>query len=335
MKKENFGNQIDFVVTWVDDRDPAWCAKRNKALGLRQEEGNSDVRYRDWETLKYWFRAVEKFAPWVRYIHFVTDNQKPEWLNIEHPQIKWVKHTDFIPTEYLPTFNSVTINWFLHRIPDLAEQFVYLNDDVFLIKETKPEDFFVKGLPCDRLQLGWIFPGDFFEFLVFNNAALINRNFVFKEQFKKHWKKWLSNQTLKHLLKILFFCKKRGLPGTQNNHIHGAYLKSTYEAIWEKEAKCLHESCVTKVRTCNDVTDWCVRDWQLLSGEYTPRKPIGKGFSTSELEHSKEPVEYIRKQKGKVVCLNDNEREVNFEKHKQMIIDAFEELLPEKSAFEL
>ena len=141
--------QIDFVIPWVDDTDPVWRAKKAEYTGVKETEGNTCVRYRDWDTLKYWFRGVEKFAPWVRYVHFVTDNQKPEWLNIEHPKLRWVKHTDFIPQEYLPTFNSHTIEFNLHRIPDLAEHFVYFNDDVFLIRETKEEDFFVDGIPCD------------------------------------------------------------------------------------------------------------------------------------------------------------------------------------------
>ena len=75
--------------------------------------------------------------------------------------------------------------------------------------------------------------------------------------------------------------------------------------------------------------------WQIMSGEFHPQKPIGKLFPTDSLKYSNAATEYIRKQKGKVVCINDNENEDEFELHKQMIIDAFEELLPEKSAFEL
>ena len=115
---------IDFVIPWVDDSDPVWRAKKAQYTGVAASEGNEDARYRDWDTLKYWFRGVEKFAPWVRYIYFVTDNQKPEWLNVEHPKLKWVKHTDFIPEEYLPTFNSNVIELNLHRIDDLAEHFI-------------------------------------------------------------------------------------------------------------------------------------------------------------------------------------------------------------------
>ena len=148
---------IDIVVTWVDGSDPAWRAKKEKYTGVKVCEGNTEVRYRDWDTLRYWFRGVEKYAPWVRYVWFVTDGQKPEWLNIDHPKLKWVKHSDFVPGEYLPTFNANTIEWNLHRIEGLAEQFVYFNDDVFMIRETKPEDFFVNSFPCDFPGVGLLY----------------------------------------------------------------------------------------------------------------------------------------------------------------------------------
>ena len=57
----------------------------------------SKARFRDYGVLKYWFRGVEKFAPWVRRIHFVTGGQKPEWLDTDNPRIHLVDHKDFIP----------------------------------------------------------------------------------------------------------------------------------------------------------------------------------------------------------------------------------------------
>ena len=158
---------IDFVVPWVDGSDPVWQAKKVKYTGVKTADGNTEARYRDWDTLKYWFRGVEKFAPWVRYVWFVTDDQKPDWLNTDNPKLKWVKHTDFIPQEYLPTFSANPIEWNLHRIEGLAEQFVYFNDDVFLIRKTDPKDFFVDGLPCDLPNVGLLYPSGFFNYLIF------------------------------------------------------------------------------------------------------------------------------------------------------------------------
>ena len=74
---------IDFVITWVDMNDPEWKKSFAKAKGTIDNSQNqySEARFRDYGFLKYWFRGVEKFAPWVRKIHFVTCGQKPEWLD--------------------------------------------------------------------------------------------------------------------------------------------------------------------------------------------------------------------------------------------------------------
>ena len=121
---------IDFGITWVDMDDPKWKAEFSKYSGKKDNEKNgvSDARFRDYGFLKYWFRGVEKFAPWVRKIHFVTSGQKPEWLDENNPKINLVNHKDYIPAEFLPTYNSVVIERYLHKIPDLAEHFVYFND---------------------------------------------------------------------------------------------------------------------------------------------------------------------------------------------------------------
>lgn len=43
----------------------------------------------------------------------------------------------------------------------------------------------------------------------------------------------------------------------------------------------------------------------------------------------------MRKQKGKIICMNDTENEQDFELHKQMILQEFERIFSEKSTFEL
>ena len=94
--------KIDFLITWVDGADPIWHKEKLETLkkqGKVAEEmiDNSTSRYRDWDILKYWFRGVEKFAPWVNQIHFVTYGHVPDWLNEKHSKLHIVKHEDFIP----------------------------------------------------------------------------------------------------------------------------------------------------------------------------------------------------------------------------------------------
>ncbi len=51
-------------------------------------------------------------------------------------------HREILPADALPTFNSHAIESALHKVPDLAEHFVYLNDDFFLGRPLGPESFF-------------------------------------------------------------------------------------------------------------------------------------------------------------------------------------------------
>lgn len=327
--------KIDFVIPWVDDADENWCNKRMLYKGQAQKDGNTSARYRSWDNLKYWFRGVEKFAPWVNNVYFITDDQKPEWLNLDHPKIKWVKHTDFIPNEYLPTFNANVIEWNLNKIEGLSENFVYFNDDVFLIDNVKPDDFFKNGLPCDLPRLGTLYPIGMFEYMLFNNQAMLNRHFSLKKSFKNNKMKWLKEQSLFQIAKTLIYMRKGKVPHSISWHIHTNFLKKSFDVLWEKEHDLIDATCKNKFRTKDDVTSYCVRNWQIFSGEFYPKKPIGKAFMTASLDYNTEAVECIKKQKHKIVCLNDTENENNFEEHKNMLIDAFESILPEKSSFEL
>ena len=144
--KKSSNDIVDAVIIWVDGNDPDWQAQMSK---YRHETSADDriVRYRDMGFLKYLFRGIEMYAPWIRMIHFITCGQKPEWLNCNAPKLHLISHSDYIPAEYLPTFNSHTIELNFHRIEELSERFVYFNDDHFLISETAQDDFFHNGLP--------------------------------------------------------------------------------------------------------------------------------------------------------------------------------------------
>ena len=100
--------KIDFVIAWVDDWDKEWQSQRNKYAGKNPED-LANFRFRDWWTLKYLFRWIEKFTPRVNNVFFVTCWHYPSWLDLNHPKLKFIKHEDYIPKEYLPTFNATTI----------------------------------------------------------------------------------------------------------------------------------------------------------------------------------------------------------------------------------
>jgi hypothetical protein len=142
---------IDAVYTWVDGSDPEHIARRADWLAREKalhQNALELARYRDNEELRYSLRALERFAPWTRRVLLVTDRQRPAWLRRDHPKIRFVDHRDVIPHKFLPTFNSHVIEAYLHVIPDLAEHYIYLNDDVFLARPCRKTDFFTpNGLP--------------------------------------------------------------------------------------------------------------------------------------------------------------------------------------------
>ena len=145
--------KIDFVVTYLDSTDKKWQEERAKYSGENLDSRNSEARYRNMDNFQYWFRAIERYAPWVNKIHLVTWGHVPEWLDTTNPKINIVKHDDYIPKEYLPTFNSNVLDLNLDRIPGLSENFVYFNDDIFLNSKTEPSDFFKNNLPLLRGNL--------------------------------------------------------------------------------------------------------------------------------------------------------------------------------------
>ncbi|MDN4171424.1 stealth conserved region 3 domain-containing protein [Nocardioides sp. SOB77] len=137
---------VDVVYTWVDGDDPTWNDARAARLAqvtgtaaTREASGRARFVHRD--ELRHSMRSVHLFAPWVRNIHLVTAGQRPEWL-ADHPQVTVVDHREILPADALPTFSSHAIETGLHRIPGLSEQWVYLNDDVFLGRPVRPEQLF-------------------------------------------------------------------------------------------------------------------------------------------------------------------------------------------------
>ncbi|GAA3322884.1 stealth conserved region 3 domain-containing protein [Paeniglutamicibacter sulfureus] len=127
---------IDLVYTWVDGADEAWQRRRSetqaKITGHLLPTADDPARYTSHDELRYSLRSAEAFLPWVNHIYVVTAGQRPGWLNEAHPKISLIDHEEiFEDRDMLPTFNSHAIESQLHRIPDLAERFLYVNDDVF------------------------------------------------------------------------------------------------------------------------------------------------------------------------------------------------------------
>lgn len=328
-------DKIDFVIVWVDDNDPAWQKLYKAYLPHAQYADDvSKIRYRNWDNLRYWFRGVEKFAPWVNKIHFITCGQLPGWLNLHANKLHFVKHSDYILKEYLPTFSSRPITLNLHRIEGLSERFVLFDDDCFLIDKVEPERFFRKGLPCDMAAFNAMSPSSNYMHIIVNDLCIINASFKKYEMIRKHFWKWLSPQAGTKLLRTLFLSPWPHFTGFYDHHLPQIFLKSTFEEVWEMYEDILLRSTASRFRSITDVNSWLFRYWQLAKGTFVPLNVNRDGayFKISD-DSLDRIVKTIECQKKRVICLNDGEV-TSFETAKDRINAAFHRILPDKSSFE-
>ena len=230
---------IDLVYLWVDGNDPKWQAKRNAFIKRKVENSSTNFngRYVNNDELKYSLRSVERYAPWIRKVFIVTDNQKPKWLDISNPKIQIIDHNDILPHKSLPCFNSNVLEHFLYKIPNLSEHFLLSNDDMFLNKTVLPTTFFTKdGFPIIRLNRK-----------PFRRFRWFLREQIFKKPHKLYSRALFNAAKLvKHRFGFFY----NGLP----HHNIDSYLKRDYlrvaEQIFKKE---IDLTKVNHIRSANDV----------------------------------------------------------------------------------
>lgn len=332
------GEKIDFVIMWVDGSDPEWLKEKNKFSEKKVDVNNAINRYRDMGTLKYWFRAVEKYTPWVNKIHFITWGHVPKWLDINNPKLNVVKHEEFIPQKYLPTFSANPIELNLHRINDLSEKFVLFNDDMYITNYLNSDYFFKNGLPCDFWKENTFKTEDagdnFFDHIILNNLFLINKNFDKKEFIKKNFFKVFNFKYGKRNIRYFMLYRWKYFCGFDMPHTANAFLKSSFEDIWNKEYEFLDKTSKNKFRSVFDVNQWCVHWWQMLKGNFSviSHNDVGKYYVLKE--NNEELFNYINSDKSTIVCINDTNVNLDFEKATNDLIEVFEKKLPNKSSFE-
>jgi len=277
---------IDFVVPMVFPDDPKW----QDDFRLRNSGNATEhVRWRSWGTEELTVRCVMRFMPWVRtiYILLARESQVQPWMkelsngaNEAHganePTIRLCFHDKFIPKEYLPCFTSPTIEMFLHRIPGLAEQFVYANDDMFVLSPLEEYDFFKDGKPCQSLREKAypVRPN------VFQRKCMKQQNLV-GGKFGYHFTdRWLKNR-----------------------HCFAPILKSCCEAVWREFGQEISAGISPVWRTEFSYNQYIYVLWQHFTGNFIQETPTqtyaGKKVATADLRAT------ILSANG-VVCINDN-----------------------------
>lgn len=137
-------NTIDVVYTFVDYEEKQF---QNK---IKKYKSNFNlIRYQQFGEIYFSLHTLYFFMKkLINNIYIVSMNQKLDEKKLSlwvKNKIIYINHTDIIPIEYLPTFNSITIESFLHKIPNLTNTFLYMNDDIFIGNFIQKSDIFNKN----------------------------------------------------------------------------------------------------------------------------------------------------------------------------------------------
>lgn len=240
--------------------------------------------------------------PFVDKVHLVVSNseQVPEWLNAEAVHI--VLHKDIIPEKILPTFNSTTIEMYLHKIPSLAEHFIYSNDDMFAVKSTEPADFFT--------------PGGIPKYQLIRRKTASN---IFRMQCLNSYR--LATRLSKTPERREYFYIA---------HSMDPMLKSACDEIHEKAGDEILRRC-TKFREPWNFTQYLFPIYSLITERGVTENASFRYLSVKG--GIEQAVEEILSGESKIICVNDASIK-NFESDRERLVEVFEKRFPGKSRFE-
>lgn len=291
---------MDAVITYVDGLDEVWRADYEKFAGKPLLE----KRFRDWGTLKYLLRGIETCLPFIENVWLVvsSDSQVPAWADRKNLHV--VLHGDIIPSGLLPVFNSCTIEMFLHRIPGLAEEFIYFNDDMFPLAVCRKEDFFRDGKGV--MGMSWhLFAGN-----------------MYKKQCKAS-----SDMARKALGKgsSPFFVRPQ--------HICSPMLKSASQDCFRVlEAEIMAKS--SRLRRPENPNQYLYLDYMYFSGRMIPERISNRHISQGVYSGA-QIAEFIRRPATSFACINDVEMtDGKYLQMREEMLAAFESRFPDKSRFE-
>lgn len=308
--------EIDLVYLWVNGNDPVWQAKRRAITGDVEQNSSADCkgRYVDNGELKYSLRSIELYAPWIRKIFIVTDAQVPEWLDTSNPKIQIVDHTEILPPESLPCFNSTVIEHFLFRIPGLSEHFLLANDDTLLNRPTTPETFFgPDGLPVFRMNRKR-----------FRKAWLWFREKILKKELNNHLRIIANAADLVEREYGVYY-------GSRTHHNIDAYLRSDYEQIYEVFKDDIKPTLPNHTRKENDIHRH-IYTYASMAKKRAHIEYVDRYTSFSLQIHEADKYEEMDRCNPIFFCMNDSQFAQDSDRERAM--DYLKKRFPEKSKFE-
>lgn len=307
--------EIDLVYLWVDGNDPEWKRKKEAFAGSPSGSAEIDTegRYISNDELRYSLRSAEKYAPWIRKVFIVTDNQVPQWLDTTHPKIQVVDHKDIFPQEILPSFNSSVIEYYLYKIPGLGEHFLFANDDMFFNAPVTPDFFFAPdGYPYIRLK----------------RKIFGKQHHMIKAKLRKlgQYRQMLVDSML--LVEKKFGIFYSGVP----HHNIDAFCKSDYQkAVEEVFHEEVEMSKVNRTRKYGDLHRSAFA-YMTLALKHGHKKYVSRTEASRILIYKHDFTEFLNRYNPTLFCLNDDQH-VTMEQRKK-VRPFLESLFPRKSPYE-
>ncbi len=292
---------MDIVITYVDGLDPVW----RESYSEHTHVPIMTKRFRDWGTLPYLFRGIEENMPFVRNVFLVVsgDSQVPAWVNREN--VKVVHHSDFVPKEFLPTFNCNPLEMYLHRIEGLDEKFLYFNDDMFPMLACREEDFFRDGKSVIHFSSHLLVGGNMYKQICKNSDTLARRYAALAPS-----RRFIRPQ-----------------------HICSPMLKSVCEELFLKAEKEVRDS-ITITRTAQNYNQYMYLDYMYYKGLIIDEKISNKHISVALTSPGK-VSSFILAPSRRLVCINDvHLGEKHYRTMRDAILAAFETRFPKKSRYE-
>ena len=295
---------IDYVIPFVDCSDKNWLVEFKKYVSGTSNWSNNSTRFRDWETLRYQLRSIERYMPWIRNVYIVmsiSESQIPKWLNTQNERVHVVWDWEIVPNEYLPVFNSNVIDLYIPCIEGLSERYLYACDDYIVMKEQKPENFFSeKGI---KLKVGRYWFRDWtYSRTIINSDQLICPQYISKEKDRY----------------LMPYCDHAIVP-----HLRSENLK-----VMDKYQKEI-ENSISRFRESKNLT-WLIYPLSLMQKGLLELSNVKTRYSALQDETS---INNLNFTDCDVIVLNDEYRD-NYFYAKTLLKNRLEEVLPGKSEFE-
>lgn len=282
----------------VFPEDSQWRERLQEAAGgFYADSARYSERYRSWGTEELLVQCVRRFMPWVRdiIILLAQESQRQPWM--DGYGIRVVFHSDFMPPEHLPTYNSRAMEMYLHRIPGLSDLFLYANDDMFPLVPMEEHDFFIDGKPCQRYRETPLPDNP----NLFHKACLNGLNFVARAYNRHYTTTWLKN-----------------------GHSIAPILKDTCRKMWRCYGSEIDRS-VTPFRDVRNFNQYIYGWRQHFAGLYFPKAARSRYLNVKNCTPD-EMAEAVRDADG-ILCLNDHENVVNVTPYAAAVREAVERRL--------